>query len=116
MTTQRQRRTSGRRRGFNIDELTARFPTRADDLRELYIRFQERTFLPALHDVKIFLYRHSAEPRALRARSAALAEVFNLLAHLPDRELGQVLAEARMRASGKSDLEIVADAILGRSG
>lgn len=105
---------SGRSPRFSIDELAGRFPGKAETLRELHARFQQRTFLPERKDVEGFLHRYVANPPKVRTRSSAEKAVFEALAALAANTLAEVCSEARL--FGKSQLEIIADAILKRTG
>ena len=98
-----------------IEELLSESPHRAAALRLLYQRFLEKSFLPSLYDVNLFIQRNCEKPKTLRARAAAPSTVFRVLADMPEQQFQSILAENELRAAGKSDLEIISDAILGRS-
>jgi hypothetical protein len=70
-----------------IDSLSARSPGKADTLRQLVIRYVNRTFLPDLRDVRRFFDRHSRSLGQVRSRAKALPELAALLADLPVCEL-----------------------------
>jgi len=108
------RRAGRRTTAFSIEEISERFPAKADLLRELHERFQQRTFLPARTDIDAFLYRYVANPAKVRSRAAAEKPVFETLAAMEHQSLEHICAEARL--FGKSQLEVVSDAILKRTG
>jgi hypothetical protein len=95
-----------------IEAIVRQHPDKASQLRSLYGRFQNRTFLPELRDVRRLFQQHSENPGHTKSRAASFAKVFNLLAHLDASELDVL---CRVSESGEpSSLGIISDEILRR--
>lgn len=101
-------------REFDFDSLLEESPARKQRLSKLHDLFQQRAFLPELKDVRRFLERHVDEPPMPRSRERGRKIVFELLATISEDRFNRIYDEALMRAGGKGDLAIVADAILKR--
>jgi hypothetical protein len=85
-------------------------------LQELEREFDRGGFPVELWRVRQLLERHSDSPRRIRSRKAARVPYLRLLEQLEIEELSAVHQEMVLRRSGKSDLDIIADAILRRTG
>jgi hypothetical protein len=94
-----------------IDKIIDQYPERANLLKILYSRFQNKTFLPELRDIKRLLDRYSLESRGVKSRNAAAPKVFNLLATLDETELMEL--SQQQERGGYSSLGIISDEILG---
>ncbi len=107
--------TRSTRRPFLSDlvtQLAQEHPNKAEALRTLYSRLENRSFLPELRDVRRFLDRHRGSPGNTKSRSASLPRVLKLLAELDVTEL-EGLCQAQPETS-HSSLELISDQILRR--
>lgn len=93
-----------------IDEVINQHPQKSDVLRVLYARFQNKTFLSQLRDIKRLFNRHSLEAESIRSRSTAASKVFKLLASLDVHELEELAQE--QDKSSYSSLGIISDEIM----
>lgn len=98
---------------FSLDSILKGREEKADSLRQLQARFENRTFLPELKDVKRFFERYGKRVPSLKSRSSAQAPLFKLLADLESPTLTKLLAESPTSATFSS-LGIISDEILGR--
>ena len=114
MTANKATSTRDVRSRFDFEALSESTPDRKEQLCTLYALFQERTFLPELKDVRQFLERHLPEPSIPRSRERGRRIVFELLATISVDRFERIYEEALMRAGGRGDLAIIADAILKR--
>ena len=87
-------------------------PDIAEPLRALALRFENRTFLPHMRDLRRFLDPDGSSSRKLRSRSAAAPELIRALAKLTREELLRLSAEDK--SAGEDDYAILARAIMGR--
>lgn len=101
-------------RPFVLDAFLVGKDDKADVLRQLHSRFENRTFLPELKDVKRLFDRHGRQPISWKSRALAKATVFRFLAELPDAELRRFLAEPPA-TKDVSALGLISDEILGRN-
>jgi hypothetical protein len=97
-----------------ITRLTQEHPSKAPFLRTLYGRFENRTFLPELRDVRRFFERHAQQLGSTKSRAESLAKVLTLLAELNVAEL-EALCHAQPE-NEYSSLAVISDAILRRDG
>ena len=81
-------------------------------LEELALRFDAKEFLPQLRDVKRFLESRGVPAGKLRSRLNAMPKVVDVLASLSSAELKDLMEE--LLTSGRGDLGIISDQILGR--
>ncbi len=95
-----------------IDEVINQHPQKSDILRILYARFQNKTFLSQLRDIKRLFNRHSLEAERVKSRSSAASKVFKLLASLDVHELEELAQE--QDKSNYSSLGIISDEIMKR--
>jgi len=94
----------------SIDEIIQEHPAKTEQLRKLHGRFQNRTFLPELRDVRRFFERHSRDLGATKSRTESFPRLFKLLAELDLPELdGLCQAEPQ---SAYSSLGLISDEIL----
>jgi hypothetical protein len=106
-----------KRRGvkpFILDSVLAGNETKAIYLRALHSRFENRTFLPELKDVKRFFERYGRPVQAWKSRMLAEGSVFRLLASLDIYDLKKLVAETPVH-KGVSSLGLISDEILGRN-
>lgn len=96
--------------GDLIDQLTRDHPTKAHLLRTLHGRFQNRTFLPELRDVKRFFEQHSRNFGSTKSRVESLPRLLKLLAELDLSELDAICQVET--ESGYSSLGLISDEIL----
>lgn len=109
----RSRSVSGSEKPEPIEALLAAHPEKAQVVLELRSRFEARTFLPEMKDVRRFLDRHGQPRSSLKKRDAGFAQVAQQLVKLPLADLQAMLA---MPAdTGFSSLGVIADQILGRN-
>lgn len=83
-------------------------------MRQLCARFDNRTFLPELKDVKRFFDRHGRPATVWKSRALAQASLFRVLADASMSELKTLLAEEPV-GSNVSSLGLISDEILGRN-
>jgi len=95
-----------------VDALAQEHPEKAQSLRVLQARFENRSFLPELRDVKRFFDQHHRELGSAKSRVEAFPKVVKLLAELDTAELA-VLCQSQPQ-SGRSSLGIISDEILRR--
>jgi hypothetical protein len=95
-----------------VDQLAQKHPDKAEALRKLQSRLDNRTFLAELKDVRLFLDRRGSSLGSAQSRSAALPKVLKLLAELDVTELEE-LSRAQREAS-RSSLGMISDEILRR--
>ena len=114
MRTAKALSTSSSGKGSDFKSFLECSPARKQRLSKLHDLFQQRAFLPELKDVRRFLERHVDEPPMPRSRERGRKIVFELLATISEDRFNRIYDEALMRAGGKGDLAIVADAILKR--
>lgn len=111
---QRTRRAKAKRTETPIMELVAREsdtrPEIAESLRTLAARFQNRTFLPNLRDVRRFLDRLGTRHGTLKSRRIAGSALVRTLATMPKEDLARLALEAE---SSQSDYSLLAQAIMG---
>ncbi|MEI2693010.1 MAG: hypothetical protein V9H69_26155 [Anaerolineae bacterium] len=105
-----KRKNTGKR--DKIESIIAQQPDKSEMLRELYNRFNDRTFLAELRDVRRFLENHSEPAHSLKSRSEALPKLMNVLARLDISELRDLCR--RPDSKDYSALGIISDQILGR--
>lgn len=97
-----------------IEAIVRQYPKKAKYLRELCDRFQDRSFLPELRDVKRFFEQRSRPFGSTKSRADSLSRLLQILAEMDSSELA-VLCEAT--ATGAySSLGIIADEILRKHG
>lgn len=101
-------------RPFVLDSILEGREEKADYLRQLCARFENRTFLPELKDVNRFLERRGKSASTWKSRTFAQAPLFRLLADLDITELKKLLADAPTRTE-VSSLGLISDEILGRN-
>jgi hypothetical protein len=109
----RTKRAPTTKRLASIDALLERHPEKAPLVRSLKDRYDNRTLLPELKDVRRFLERHSEPARSLKSRVEALPKIVRVLIELPIQEL-----EAMLSAPSDQDfsgLGVISDQILGRN-
>jgi len=98
--------------GLKLESLLAEHPEKADLIRSIKARYDNKTLLSELKEVRRFLDRHGQSTNALKARGEAFTKVARVLVGLPTHELEQMLnAESSNDYSG---LGIISDQILGR--
>lgn len=97
-----------------IDSLIIANPEKSEFLNLLLARFQNRTFLPELKDVKRLLNRYSTLKSSVKSRSSAAPYLFRLLASLDLKELAS-LCEANQDQDTYSSLGIISDEIMRRN-
>lgn len=112
----RERRAAKRRPRRDLDELL-------EDLRldpECYAlvkrigcAYLSKRYLSELWRVRRFLETHGVDSAKIRSRTAALPLVLDVLGGLPIAGLRELAAESE--GTGKGDLRIIADQILGTS-
>jgi hypothetical protein len=95
-----------------IMQLAQERPNKAEALRTLYGRLENRTFLPELRDVRRFFDRHGRSLGNTKSRSESLPRVLKLLAELDITEL-EGLCQAQPEDT-RSSLGVISDEILRR--
>ncbi len=95
-----------------IDEIISQAPQKSHLLKLLYSRFQSKSFLPELRDIKRLFNRHSLESKNLKSRNASVPKIFRLLATLDEKELEELTQEQDKRTY--SSLGIISEEIMRR--
>ncbi len=95
-----------------VTQLADEYPTKAQLLRTLHARFENRSFLPELRDVKRFFDRHARSLGVPKSRRESLPKVLKLLAELDAAEL-ETLCQAQPE-NAYSSLGLISDEILRR--
>lgn len=95
----------------SIDNIIDKYPEKRNLLKDLYDRYQNKTFLPEFRDIKRLLNRHYIELEKIKSRKSAIKKVFDLLSSLDENELKE-LAQQKERTN-MSSLGIISDQILG---
>ena len=93
-----------------IEQLIQQHPAKARYFRSLQVRFQSRTFLPELRDVRRFFEQHSQALGSIKSRTESFTRLFRLLADLDLTELDE-LCQADPHGE-YSSLGLIADEIL----
>lgn len=96
-----------------VTELAQEFPNKAQWLRTLHGRFENRTFLRELRDVKRFFEEHARPLGTLKSRAESLPKLLTLLAELDVAEL-ESLCQAQPE-NAYSSLGVISDEILRRN-
>lgn len=95
-----------------LDSIISEKPEKAAHLRTLFSRFQSRSFLPELKDVRRFFERHGHDLGNVKSRAQVVKPLFTLLANLEASELAS-LGE-HVRGNNYSSLGIISDEIMRR--
>ena len=95
-----------------VTRLAQQHPRKADALRTLCARLENRTFLPELKDVRRFFDRHGHPPGNTKSRSESLPRVLKLLTELDVTEL-ESLCQIQPENT-RSSLGLISDEILRR--
>jgi len=95
-----------------VTQLAQEHPNKAEALRTLHGRLENRTFLPELQDVRRFFDRHEHSPGNTKSRSESLPRVLKLLAELDVTTL-EGLCQAQPENT-RSSLGLLSDEILRR--
>lgn len=95
-----------------VTRLVQQHANKADALRKLCARLENRTFLPELKDVRRFFDRHGQPLGSTKSRSEALPRVLKLLAELDVNEL-EGLCQSQPENT-RSSLGLISDEILRR--
>jgi hypothetical protein len=99
---------------FDLSSVIVGRDEKAQPLRQLHARFENRTFLPELKDIRRLYDRHGKKTRGWKSRARAEASLFQFLAELPTRELHKLAALPPATAE-VSSLGLISDEILGRN-
>jgi hypothetical protein len=97
---------------FSMDELAEANPSKAQVLRKLHAKFENRTFLPELKDVKRFLARHNRSVTGIKSRQEAQKVLFSLIAELDGPAMEKMTIAAGDDTRDFSALGIISDEIL----
>jgi hypothetical protein len=95
-----------------VDALAQEHPDKAQFLRELQVRFEDRNFLPELRDVKRFFEQRHHMLGTAKSRVEIFPKLVKLLAEFDSDELS-ALCQSQPK-SGYSSLGIISDEILRR--
>jgi len=97
----------------SFEDVMAQNPNKAENLKVLFGRLQNKTFLPELKDVRRFLDRHSQKIGRIKSRSDAAPKLARLLGSLDPSELAGLCHDS---GQGEySSLGIISDEIMGRN-
>lgn len=96
---------------FRIDEFVKRAGENGLALRELYDRFENRTYLPELKDVKRFFERQGIAVATLKSRQASRSKLFAFLSSQDHAWLARALREAGGYTTDHSDLALISEGI-----
>ena len=95
-----------------VTRLAQQHPSKADALRTLYARLENRTFLPELKDVRRFFDRRGHPLGNTKSRSESLPRVLKLLTELDVAEL-EGLCQSQPEST-RSSLGLISEEILRR--
>ena len=95
-----------------IETLVAQHADKAEGLKILFSRFQNKTFLPELKDVKRFCNRHGIDIGKVKSRTASVPKLFKLIASLETKAVEILIDD--FNAGEYSSLGILADEIMKR--
>lgn len=110
----RHKSSIGKRPGTKLETDFGSDPEKAALILRIKERFDNRTILRELKDVRRFLERNGHTTGALKTRSLAFPRIARLLVTLPVADLVAMLAQ---EPQGEfSSLGIISDQILGRNG
>ncbi len=84
-------------------------PEKRPVVSELAKRFEERTFLPTIGDIRNFCQSYGIDEPASKSRASAIPRVFKCMATMSIEELQRILCDGLF--SGPSQLGPIADAI-----
>jgi hypothetical protein len=97
----------------DFEAVIAQHPNKAEDLKVLFGRFQNKTFLPELKDVRRFLDRHSQKIGRIKSRADAAPKLAKLLGSLDSSELAGLCHDSEQ--GEYSSLGIISDEIMRRN-
>lgn len=109
----RNTQSTKRKKNFEIEDLLKDNPEKKELLLELHRKYENKTFLPELRDIKRFFDKHHRPTSTLKSRSSAQAATFRMLATLEKSELRRLLSLPGISQS-ESALGLISDQILGR--
>lgn len=95
-----------------IESLIVQHPDKAEYLKKLFSRFQNKTFLPEFKDVKRFYNRHAADLGSVKSRTASIPKLFKLIAKLDNKDVANLSDD--FTPGEYSSLGIIADEIMRR--
>lgn len=95
-----------------IDSLVVQHPDKAEYLKKLFSRFQNKTFLPELKDLKRFYNRHADDLGRVKSRTDAIPKLFKLIASLDIKDLTNLCDD--FKAGEYSSLGILSEEIMKR--
>lgn len=95
-----------------VAQLAQEHPNKAQLLRTLHGRLENRTFLGELRDVRRFFERHGRPLGAVKSRAESLPKVIKLLSELDIAEL-EAICQTQPEDQ-YSSLAVISEAILGR--
>ena len=110
----KKKQTSGSEKTKNDMETILKQITKHDNselLIKLFNRFQNRTFLPQLKDVKRFLERLGMNVANLKSRTSSTKKLFDQLKVLRKEDLESISEDAT--SDGESTFSALADEIIG---
>lgn len=99
---------------FSIDRLLQGREYKEKPLRQLYAKFENKTFLPELRDVKLFLDKNKKPSVSIKSRASAKGKIFPILAELELDVLEKLASSEDVGVSKYSSLGIISDEILRR--
>lgn len=99
---------------FDLEAVLVGGDEKTGYLRSLSDRFDNRTFLPELKDLRRFLERHGNGASFVKSRANAKTKLFRILATLSELELEKISIETHDRPR-VSSLGLISDEILGRT-
>ncbi len=109
----RTKKRKGRKKSVSevADIFAQKEPEKAAQIRVLASRFENRTFLPQMKDVRRFLIPFGIDPKSLKSRNNSAPKVFEELSKLSPYELDEFIAHAPSSESIFSELanEIIGD-------
>lgn len=95
-----------------IEVLVAQHPDKAAYLKTLFSRFQNKTFLTELKDVKRFYNRYADDIGKVKSRTDAIPKLFKLIASLNIKDLSNLCDD--YKAGEYSSLGILSEEIMKR--
>ena len=100
---------------LTVEKITAKFITESPhistQLHELSLRFQNKTFLPQLKDVRRFIEKKLNKPVVLKDRITSTKQLFELLREMPKHELEELLESTN---TDQTDFALLSSQIIGK--
>jgi len=92
-----------------VEKRVKTFPERREELLELASRFDKKSFLPTVADVRNFLHYKDSSVKMIERRETAIPKLIQVLLSLPKEQLQRILQDENY--AGPSRLGPLSEAI-----